>query len=676
MASDPIIVEEKPRLQLASEVLIRRVHDFCAAGDAATRQDTCLDLVRSIRPGSQLLQVVEYLEADADTRALFRARFAELLGELRYVALFAETGIPSDHGLAEQTIRRLVSKFFPMARHSSDAAKLLTRMYGSGEDAERFAELPPDLFERLLAAICDDQDHHAAQTAAQCGSEVESRPVEGLREALRLLASRVSWLGLKPEMRDRSLQDRVSDSPFYQLPASTERLLGPPGELAQGAVSEWQALLGRCRQEMGAVHSAMEQAGVSVELVFDMQKIECCLTRMESLVAVLFSERGTAATRAIRGLLLTLIKGRYDDRSLANLLRENLDLLARKTVEHTGRSGEHYIAHDRSEYRHMWLAAIGGGLLTVFTAAIKLRVTEAHFAPFMEGFLAGTNYAVSFVLLQMFGLVLATKQPAATAATFAGIVRDNRGEQRSSKIADFVSHITSTQLAAAIGNVAAVTIGALGFEKLWELLFARTYLPEEGATYVYRSLHPFESNTALYAIITGIILWLAALAGGWCENFANYYRIPDAVAQHPLGARFGTARLDRWADALRHNLGGWSTSIILGYLLGFAPVFGHFFGLPLDVRHVTLSTGTLALAAARYGTASLGRAWLYSAVGGIAVVFVLNLTVSFTIACAVALMAYNVDFHEQLEILRFLVREGLRAPWKFILPPRDPQQGA
>jgi site-specific recombinase len=266
--------------------------------------------------------------------------------------------------------------------------------------------------------------------------------------------------------------------------------------------------------------------------------------------------------------------------------------------------------------------------------------------------------------------MLATKQPAATAATFAGIVRDNRGVERSSKIADFVSHITSTQLAAAIGNVGAVTVGAVLFERLWDWVFRHSYLPEESATYVYKTLHPFESHTALYAIITGVILWMAALAGGWCENFATYYRITDAVTQHPLASSLDPTWMQRIAAKLERNLGGWSTSIVLGYLLGFTPVLGHFFGLPLDVRHVTLSTGTLALAAARFGTESLGRAWLYTAVAGIALVFVLNLFVSFTIAGMVALRAYDVGLSEQLSILRYLVREGIRSPLRFVLPPR------
>src|SRR5208283_2287543 len=123
------------------------------------------------------------------------------------------------------------------------------------------------------------------------------------------------------------------------------------------------------------------------------------------------------------------------------------------------------------------------------------------------------------------------------------------------------------------------------------------FLSTESATHVYETLHPLASGTAFYAIVTGVILWMAALAGGWCENFAVYYRLTDAVAQHPFGLRIGQARMTKVSRVLQRNLGGWSTSIVLGYLLGFTPVIVRFFGIPLDVRHVTLSTGTLALAA-------------------------------------------------------------------------------
>jgi site-specific recombinase len=658
-------ISEKAYVGTASRGLIQRIVDFCSSTEVQARR-SFVRLVRWIQessrrgqPGRELVLFIEFLEANKEIQEQFRARFANLLEGLHYVSLLSQTGIPSDSTLPTEIAQRFVGKFLPSARPARDASRLLTNIYNSGDEIRRFRRIPPDVFDRLYSALLGPEPVPV------------KRPLEDLKEALRLLATRVAWLGLRPEMRERGIGTGIADSPFYELLARTEDLLGQELCPSQVAVDSWHSAVSRCREEMDAVRSHLETAGVSVELVFDLQKIEACLARMESLIAALCARTRPQSILAIQHLMQVLMEGRQSDSSLSALVRENLDLVARKTVERTGRSGEHYIAHDRSEYWHMWLAAMGGGLLTVLTAAIKMRIVEAHAAPFIIGFTSGTNYAISFIFLQIFGLVLATKQPAATAATFAGIVRENRGEQRSSKIADFVSHITSTQLAAAIGNVFAVSVGAVIFERLWRMVFSESYLPEEWAAHVYTALHPFQSFTAWYAIITGVILWLAALAGGWCENFAAYYRVSQAVAEHPAGHRFGSWWMQKFARIMERNLGGWSTSIVLGYLLGFTPELGHFFGLPLDIRHVTLSTGTLALAAARYGLASLGRAWLYQAIEGIAVVFVLNLTVSFTIAGVVALRAYNVPFSEQLAILRYLVRQGLTAPLKFVLPPKN-----
>jgi site-specific recombinase len=125
------------------------------------------------------------------------------------------------------------------------------------------------------------------------------------------------------------------------------------------------------------------------------------------------------------------------------------------------------------------------------------------------------------------------------------------------------------------------------------------------------------------------------------------------------------------AGWLERNVAGWSNSIVLGYLLGLTPVIARFFGIPLDVRHVTLSTGMVALAAAQYGLDAFRHGWLYLAIAGIAVTFVLNLSVSFTIASVVALRAYSVPGREQVQILRYIGRQFLRSPMHFIFPGRS-----
>ena len=605
----------------------------------------------------RLRSLVQLLESEGELRAQVQLSLGKLLAEIDSLALFAEAGLPSVHSFATEVVQRLVGKLMPSARDDSDTCKLLADLYASRFYAQQFTTLTPELFRRIVNVLtpADDESFWARQE-------------HDMQEAMRLLASRISALGLQPEVRDRSVASRIAHSPFYELVPKTEALLAAGESASTAEYDAWKQIVIRCRAEMEAVYEHMESAGISVELVFDLKTIQACLVRIERLAKVLAAADADERSAAVQSLLVRLIEGNIADKQLSTLLHDNLDLLARKVVDRTGDTGEHYIAASKAEYWHMWRAALGGGLLTVLTAAFKLRIIEAHLPPFVEGFASGTNYAISFLLLQVFGLVLATKQPATTAAAFARIIRDHGGAQRSSKLTEFVARITSTQLAAALGNVVAVSLGALAFEAVWRFVFGESYLPELSASHVYETLNPFASGTALFAIETGVILWLAALAGSWAENAAVYYRLADAVAQHPLGLRVSKAFSKKAAYVVKHNIGGWATSIVLGYLLGFAPEFGAFFGLPIDIRHVTLSTGTLALAVARFGTESLGHRWFYHASLGIAVIFVLNLFTSFTIAAYVALRAYDVGAREQWAILRSLTIAAFRAPLRFIWP--------
>ena len=107
----------------------------------------------------------------------------------------------------------------------------------------------------------------------------------------------------------------------------------------------------------------------------------------------------------------------------------------------------------------MWKAAAGGGLLTAGTAAIKLAVSHAGLPPFVGGLVGELIYAMSFVLIQSCHFVLATKQPSATAATFADVIRNTRGEARWNELARHVAQIFRSQIAgAALGNILGVAV--------------------------------------------------------------------------------------------------------------------------------------------------------------------------------------------------------------------------
>jgi site-specific recombinase len=641
---------------------------FCAATSLVSQSGSFIELFsaiwlqRSERAFQALLgSWLGMLEQDASLRSRFQQGWKSMLGSLDSVSFFAEAGIPAQHALFREITSRLFQRWMPPPREDDDTARLFAAVFSSSRAVQRFLNMDAARFARLAANIWSEE-----------GLAAYPHVHQDLHEALRLLAARVSARGTSRAVRQRSVDQAVEQSPSYALIFATEKFIecehtAVPGDCPDECREQWLNAVYACRGELAIVRINMEDAGVNSPLVFDLGSMDAALDRMEMLAATLV-ERTTKVSVAVRLLLDTLVRGLLEDTRITSLIQQNFNLLARKTVERTGHGGEHYIAHDRREYWQMWGAAIGGGFLTVFTAALKLHLIGKHWPPFVEAMAIGTNYAVSFLLLQIFGFALATKQPAMTGATLADIIRRNRGASRRDQITEFGASISRTQLAAALGNILAVSLGAVIFNLLWLRGFHTPYVPADQAQKVYLSLRPLASLTAIDAALTGVLLWLAGLIGGWCENFAVYHRIPASIAQHPLGQTIGAVRMQKIADWVDRNIGPWSTSISLGYLLGFTPEVFPFFGLPLDVRHVTLNTGMFALAAARFGPSAFRQVWLYSAIVGIAVMFVLNLGVSFAIASFVALRAYDVGHKERQSILRYVLRQIVSSPLQFLFP--------
>jgi site-specific recombinase len=673
LGTSPPDIENRPDTSRTN--LVRILSEFCAQSNLNARIHHFVKLVEWTRSETKsssvseqierLNELLSLLEEDAELRAQFQKAFHAMLGETQAVNLFAEAGLHPHESPWSEAIRRIVERVLPSAREDSDLSKLVYGLHRNDRYIHGFLEWPDDLFQRTVRVLTPGADFLAWNT-----QRVD------LKQSLCLLGAHVAGVGLSPEFRERCRPYLVEESPFYRVQRFAGELVRAKSpEEVHSLLENLRAEMIRCRIELEYIHEGMEAKGVSTALEFDVSMIRRALRRMDSIANVLFD--GNAQDfREVKRLLDDVMRARFEDLSISAVVRENVGLLARKIVERTGKTGEHYIASTRNEYWHMWKAALGGGLLTVVTAAIKIKITLAQLPPFFEGLLVGTDYAASFLILQTFGLALATKQPSMTAATYAKIVRMTQGGERLEKLTDFISRITRTQLAAALGNLLTVALGAILFAGIWSRLFAEPYLGPSSSRYVYESLNPLASGTGLYAALTGVVLWISALAGGWVENFATYNRVGEAIADHPLGRRFGVDRMKRVANNFERNISGWSTSVVLGYLLGFIPLFGRFFGIPLDVRHVTLSTGTLALAAASLGKDWLYRGWFIHTLFGIAVIFVLNLGVSFGIASWVALRAHEVPYSDQLQLLGYVVKSFFRSPWRFLYPSqRIPNPG-
>jgi len=101
--------------------------------------------------------------------------------------------------------------------------------------------------------------------------------------------------------------------------------------------------------------------------------------------------------------------------------------------------------------------------------------------------------------------------------------------------------------------------------------------------------------------------------------------------------KLGPTRAAKLADWVKHHAPGSVGYIVLGFLLGAVPIIFELFGIPLEVRHVTLAAASLgyALDASRlYGQLHWQDALL--AFSGIALVGLLNIVTSFVLSFLLA----------------------------------------
>jgi site-specific recombinase len=662
--------------------LADKVEDFTRAGTLRMRLDTFVSLFAWLRgtdrhiPDPLPMPIepavwmgaewkrervwLSILAASEQIRDRYHAAIVSILEETDGVGLFAQSGLPTDRGLLSETLDRFFSIVLPAPREETDLAKLFLRLFPTQREVERFFSMPAELLDQI-----------EMYTVPFTHSEVWERPTNWLLDAFSLLGARIQGLGLSENLRVRSQSGSVQGSPFYRLTRTGDALVKAMRrhEDLAPAAQTWKATVGECRAELERIVAHLDSRGVNLDVVYALDVVEKSLLRMEIIAGVLVAQPGLPQLVTTRRLLRDVIRGRLEDSSLWNLMHNSFRLLAKKIVEWAGKTGEHYITSNREEYAQMWRAALGGGILTVGTAAIKLLVTHRGLPLFSEGFLAGLNYAVSFVLMQNYHLALATKQPSMTGATLARIIQHSREDSSSNELVAYVQRIVRSQLAAALGNILAVSVGGVIFSAIWRAVVHHPFLPEDRAWYNVHSLDPFHSGTIFYAMLTGLILWLSSLAGGWIENWAVYHQLPRAIAEHRLGSAIKPEKLSRIADSFSKNIAGWGGSIALGFMLGMTPVIGHFFGLPLDVRHVTLASGTLALGVASLGLNLVGSGALLLASLGIAFTFVMNLGVSFYLALRLALRAQDVSGHDSRQILRTLARRFAASPRDFFFPP-------
>ncbi|OAJ52241.1 site-specific recombinase [Paraburkholderia ginsengiterrae] len=640
---------------------------------------------RSMPAHTRIRYLLHVLDRNPAWKANVAGILRALLRESDGLSLLCDAGMPVHSGFFGALFERLDASLIPPAPNRRDLTAIVTLMFSSERDAEWIGALPTDLLIRIRALLDYEPDEDEQRDSTPFSLD--------LLAALHNLTCQISSTGLSQTVRSRlggADTDDTSDAsdvrvamekqPFYRLTRAMLAVEAEHQAVAAGApqdkllheVNYLRLLLDECRRATDKVFAHLYRNGVSVDIVFQVERMRMRIVRAEHLLNAWMAQDDPHA-----GARLTaeLVNANHASQSVAHLMRSNFSLLARKVVEYSADTGEHYIARDRAEYLKMLRMAAGGGLVTVVTVCVKFAITGAHLQAMAEGLLAGFNYAASFLLMHFLHFSLATKQPAMTAPTLA---RELDGTGTPAGVDSFVSSVTAlmrTQAAAVLGNVLLVFPVCLGVQLLWHALFNADIISPDKAHATLKSFSLL-GPTPFYAALTGVLLWSSSLIAGWADNWFVLHRVADALAYNrrlrmTLGVR-GAARL---AKACRSNVAGVVGNITLGLMLGLVPAILTAFAFSFEVRHVTLSAGSIGIALGVLGEHALELPELWWAVAGVGSMAILNVAVSFALAFYMAVKSRDLRRNAVRSLRGAIWQRVLRHPLELVWPAKAAREG-
>ena len=594
--------------------------------------------------------------------AALRADVLRLLSRPGQQAVYAESGVRSGFGFWLELKQRLGRRLLPPPQAEQGQGDLLRAVFRRPQDHRWVAAVDDALWRQLARALGQGQATPEDRAAAMAN----------LLEGIRMLSYRLAGSALDRELlrAEPSLERHMS--PFLAQNAALlpllERACGGGALPDAREVRDVDVLLAQCEEAIDRVRRRAGENGTSVRLTYLLARMRQLIERQRRLLEFVAAEDKPA--QAVP-LMKTLLAAELTLDDVGEFVGENISLLARNITDRASRRGEHYIAEDRSEWWAMARSAGGGGIIIAFLALIKVKLALLHLPPLTEGILFGLNYGLGFLLIHLLGFVVATKQPAMTAAAIAATLEETRPREMG-RLVDLAQNVMRTQFIAVLGNVALALPAACLIGFLWPPLFGETVAPLQKVTRMVDEIDPLRTGALLFAAIAGVGLFLSGLVSGYFDNQASYDRLAERLAASPLLAWLGPERAARLGAFIDAHYGAILGNLFFGMYLGVMSVLDTLTGLPIDIRHVAFSSANLGLALSTLGYAALADL-LPWALAGIAGIALMNLAVSFGLALYVAMKSMCQGAQQILKLAVLLLQRFARHPFSFCMPaPRAP----
>ncbi|MFZ6654353.1 site-specific recombinase [Undibacterium sp. TJN19] len=606
------------------------------------------------------------LQRNPAWRTALRAYLIQVVTTRKLVHLFTDTGITMNVGFWTAARQRLMNKFLPPLMNDAYIKDVFGLLFNLQSDYIWVNGVEDQVWADLFRAV-GFRSRNARPTYAILTGEILS--------AVQVLSYRITNIGLEAELVRNHPDIEKFESPFLrQNDAINDYVLCYNNWLTDKSCQREDAahievLLTQCEDIVNRIRRTASMQGVSISLTRLLLQLTQSFARLRQLLDLLDSRSTAHAAQIGTVLLKELVTADNKRHSLRDLIQTSTELLSLQVTERAGKSGEHYVTSNRAEWLEMLRSAMGAGFIVGFMAMIKILFGTLAMAPFGYALLYSLNYSSGFMLVHILHFTIATKQPAMTAAVIARSI--DEGKQKLDELADLIVRVLRSQFIAIIGNIGLAIPTAYAIAWAWYGINGKHLVSAEKAGHLLHDIDPFGSLALPHAAIAGVCLFLSGLISGYYDNKASYSNIPERLRQLKwLKKILGEKRLQSVTTYIGNNLGALAGNFFFGIMLGSIGQLGSFFGLPIDIRHITFSSANFAFSLVGLDHHMSWQLAVYS-IFGIFTIGMVNLGVSFSLAMLVALRSRRVSFG-QGGLLTILLWQRFRsAPRDFFWPNKD-----
>lgn len=644
--------------------------------EAIDSYEVLVDIVATIRPKKlknlqpvDIVDLISLLHENHVIRKSFSVYIKGLFFGKRINKIISDAAILQDADFLFEVKKRAFAKILPYQHQSDSLEYVLNQVFYSDTDPLWLQKIPQGQIETLYDLL---------ELSSIYETVKENSVLSELLMSMTLISQRMSGRALESDVLKMVPEYFHHESPFAAFEKELQSIQEELKENVNHTVTaenlsykQLMVLHKQCEEYVEKAFDNSSKYGITIHVNQSLLRIRQQLSRLKVLLPLLTVNHEIDKKRNTIRLAYKLIKYNCTRNNLRTFIKESTQLLSYEVTQHTAKTGEKYITQSKGEYFKMFKTALGGGLIVGILCIIKVLLSKLDASDFGHAFLYSMNYSFGFIAIYVLGFTLATKQPAMTAAALIRALEDGMkkgdSEEKHQGFAVFFARVFRSQFIAFVGNVImAFPVSLLG---IWliELAFDHNIAETKWKTLV-TDLSPIHSLAIFHAAIAGCFLFLSGIISGSVANRDKHYEIYQRIKEHPFLKRsFGKEKAEKFASWYEKKWAGIISNFWFGVFMGSTASVGIFFGLNLDIRHITFASGNLALGL--YGSDySLDYWMLFWGILGIGIIGLVNFIVSFSLSLGLAFRSRDIPFTELRSITVSIWQHFKRRPFSFFFP--------